>query len=152
MSTKIHISLQKVIYIERARRNPLSEHFSYVAKKGFASSPLEETQVVCEIVQFCEKSSLDDPCQGKPLFAVVFQAPFLKNVLCFHSVNAIPPRGTFWRKTSKTNLFLMPHVFKTCSPEGSQNAPRGAKVLMMLFYVISLHHGPQNDPKTKTKH
>ena len=27
--------------------------------------------------------------------------------------------GTLLRKTSKTNVFLIPHVFKTCSPEGS---------------------------------
>ena len=59
---------------------------------------------------------------------------------------------TFSRKTSKTNMFFMPHVLKTCSQEGSQNAPRGAKVLAILFSGISLHHGPQNDPKTITKH
>ena len=92
-------------FLEPARSNALSEHFSYVAKKGFASSPLEETQVLGEIARFCEKLSLDDPCQGKPLFVCVLEAVFLTKVLCFHSVNAIPPGGCFEGKQKNTICF-----------------------------------------------
>ena len=190
MSTKIHVFLQTVIYIERARRKPRfrrigkvlrqgvsssgleetrcqhksrdvrwyrvspspldetpsSEHFSYVGQKGFASSPLEETQVSGEIVWFCEKWSLDDPCQGKPLFVVVLKAAFSKKVLCFHSVNAILLGDHFGGKPQKPICFWC-LVFSKRAPR------RGLRMLpgvQRFSWCCSMGYLFIMDPKTIT--